>query len=425
MTGFGTPTGVSAQPVLPNTAPSSIGAFDPYAPTFRPSTAPVFGSPNWNLGNLFGLSNAPANPMPPSWPSTGFGQPITTPNSTFGAPYGNAVYPNQNPGVLFPGTGAAQPMNAPWTFQPNTNPYGNPYAYPPGTTNWNNWWSSTTTNLGVQTNQVIRLFQGPRLRHTWLPGTGNFDGKKQNAVESNDTDVSLVFAVPSFLGSGRPLYIIPSYSQHLWDGPVELASDLPGSAFSGFIDIGWESNPLQTLGAELGLRVGVFSAFDAINSESLRFPGKALARLRLTPTSTVRAGVYYLDRNKIKLLPAVGLLWAPNPDTRFDIFFPEPKLSHYLSTLGNTDVWWYLTGYYGGGAWTIKRADGTNDEFDLNDIRLMLGFEYGRSDQLRQGFRVAFVEGGYAFNRELIYRNNGDDDTSLENSFVVRAGFAY
>ena len=88
-------------------------------------------------------------------------------------------------------------------------------------------------------------------------------------------------------------------------------------------------------------------------------------------------------------------------------------------------MWWYLTGCYGGGNWTIKQPDGTSDQVDINDIRIMMGLEFGRSDQIRQGLRVGFSEGGYAFNRELSYRVLPIGDVDLENSFVLRAGFAY
>ena len=429
----------------------TLGGFDPNAPTFRPSTAPpVIQGTNpygtypqysgWNFGNLFGWGQpAPNYPIASPYGTTGlpttqqpFGQPAFG-QPAFGQPaYPSTVYPNNSPGVLFPGV-AQPPSNSIWNQQ---NPYlGNPYQTNPyqngqfglgqSSFNWNNWWNNTGNNFSYGTNQVIRLFQGPRFRHTWLPGTNGFSGKKSNSLESNDSDVSLVFAIPNFLNSTRPLYIIPSYSQHEWDGPTAAGSDLPGSAFSGFIDSGWETNPQQTLGTELAVRVGVFSAFDAINSDSIRIQAKALGRLRLTPTATLRAGVFYLDRNKIKILPAAGILWTPNQDTRFDLFFPEPKLAHYVATLGNSDVWWYLTGYYGGGAWTIKQTDGSHDEIDINDIRLMLGLEFGKSDQIRQGFRLGFIEAGYAFNRELLYRVRSASNLDLENSFVVRAGFAY
>ncbi|MEQ1828122.1 MAG: hypothetical protein ABL921_19340 [Pirellula sp.] len=408
--------------IAPSYNTPSATSFDPYSPGFRPTTAPP--AQNWGLGSLFNWGQPAYPTYPQNIPLNNSSPYLPAPYSGVN-PYPPSVYPNASPNVLFPSTSGAPPLNSTWNFQNQTAPYGLPQYNSTWNNNWNNWWNGAGNNFSAGTNQVARLFQGPRVRHTWLPGTDSFNDKRENSLETNDTDVSFVFAVPNFLGTTRPLYIIPSYSQHVWEGPKVAGSDLPGSAFSGFLDTGWESNPIQTLGYELGVRVGVFSAFDAINTNSIRIQGKALGRLRLTPTATLRAGVFYIDRNKIKLLPAGGILWMPNQDTRFDIFFPEPKLSHYLATLGNSDMWWYLTGYYGGGAWTIKQTDGASDEIDINDIRLMMGLEFGRSDQIRQGFRVGFVEGGYAFNRELLYRVRSASSLDLENSFVLRAGFAY
>jgi hypothetical protein len=244
-------------------------------------------------------------------------------------------------------------------------------------------------------------------------------------LEVNDTDTSLVFAIPNFLGSLQPLYIVPSFSIHSWAGPKDIAADLPGSAYSAFLDFGWQTDPLRTFGVDLGVRVGAFTDFNTFNSDSVRILGKGLGRVRLTPNTTLRAGVYYIDRNRYKLVPAGGILWTPNPDTRFDIFFPEPKLAHYLTTVGTQDVWWYITGYYGGGSWTITRADDTEDSVDMNEIRLMLGAEWGRNEAIRQGQRLVFAEIGYVFNRELLYDANPGDNTEIEDSFSVRVGIGY
>ncbi len=189
------------------------------------------------------------------------------------------------------------------------------------------------------TPAFVRFFQGPRFRHAFIYGDND-----QDSLQINDTDVSLAFAVPNFLFSTQPLYILPSFSLHQWDGPnAPAAADLPSKAYSAFLDTGWQSDPLRLLGAELGVRVGVFSDFDTFTSDSLRVMGRGLGRVRITPTATLKGGVVYLDRNRVKLLPAGGVLWQPNPGTRFDLFFPEPKLAHYLSTVGTYDTWWYVS----------------------------------------------------------------------------------
>ena len=415
-----------ANPVLPSgTMPgyptSGTTGYDPYFRPIQPSGVYPQSS-NWGFGNLFNWnSSAPVIPMgPANYPTDippNSAQPWN-PAQAQSSVYPPGVYPNQ-PNVMFPGT-TNQPYPGAWG---NSNPYG--WNGNPNGAGYNNWWNNTTSSVSYGTSEVMRVFQGVRLRHTWLSGTSGFNDKATTSVETNDTDVSLVFAIPNFLNSTRAFYIIPSYSQHLWDGPRNGTSDLPGNAFSGFIDTGWDTNPMQTLGFELGVRVGVFSAFDAVNSDSIYVQGKAVGRLRLTPTATARFGVMYLDRNKIKLLPVAGVLWSPNPDSRFDLVFPEPKIAHYVSTLGNTDVWWYTTAYYGGGVWTIKQTDDSNDEIDLNDIRVMLGLEFGKSEQMRQGFRLGFVEVGYAFNRELIYRIRTSSNLDLPDSIVIRGGFSY
>ncbi len=391
------------------------------------STPSPYGTPaysGWNLAEMFGFQ-----PAAPTFGANPYGSPVPVGSQPMGQPpYPSSVYPNSAPNVLFPATTGGPGQTSPYQMTPyQVNPYqANPYPVNPyGQPQPPTMMSSTVSTLTAGTNYVIRTFQGPRFRITWLPGGGGSDGSQPNSLQILDADVSLVFACPRFLHCDRPFYIIPSYSQHEWTGPTAPGSDLPGSAFSAFMDFGLDSDPQKTVGYELGVRVGVFSAFDAVNSESVRYPVKALGRLRLTPTSTFRAGVFYIDRNRIKLLPAVGLLWLPNQDTRFDLFFPEPKLSHYVSTLGKSDVWWYLSGYYGGGAWTIKHPDGSNDDIDINDIRVMLGLEFGKSEQIRQGFRLGFIEGGYAFNRELLYRVRSSGNLDLQDSFVLRAGFAY
>lgn len=433
------PTGTTLPPsaAIPTYPPTS--PYGAYPPTFRPSTAPTNGFEsaynswvNWINGTPTGYTNMT---QPPTMP-TGFGQPMTTPPGYPGAysatpamtPYGAAnpygayppsVYPNSFPPVIYPN---------------GTQP--NPYGYPPGTSPSSTWWYNTSSTIQTQAQETMRLCQGTRFRYTYLPGNSDFSNITTDEVASNDAEISVVFAFPKCFGCSQPFYLMPTYVQTLWSGPVTPdpyivdgqqypGPQLPPNAFAAYLDGSMESDPKQTFGGEFGLRIGVFSAFNAISNQSIRIQGKALARLRCTPNSTLRGGIYYLDRNQVKLLPAFGVLWVPNQDTRWDIFFPEPKLSHYLTTCGSADVWWYLTAYYGGGTWTIEQLDGSNDSIDINDIRVLAGFETGRNDLLRQGFRSFFFEVGYAFNRELVYRFNTPASEDLQDSWVFRAGFGY
>lgn len=318
-------------------------------------------------------------------------------------------FPNTTPSALYPGNfGGMGVAPSPWAGQ-----WGSGYNWNPQGTLWGGGFG--------QNPQYVRLCQGFRVRNTYLDSD-----RGTNALRINDLDLALGLVYPNFLFSTQPLFLLPTFSYHTWSGfNPENNADLPTEAYSAFLDAGWQSDPTAIFGAELGVRVGMFSAFDANSSDSLRILGRGIGRVRLTPQTALRLGVLYLDRNRVKLLPAAGILWQPSPFTRLDIFFPEPKLSSYLTTIGNLDSWWYVAGYYGGGSWTVRRDNGQRDSIDINDIRIVIGLEWGRNDLIREGRRCGFAELGVVFERELLYKHNPQDNLDLKNTFVVRVGYGY
>jgi hypothetical protein len=160
--------------------------------------------------------------------------------------------------------------------------------------------------------------------------------------------------------------------------------------------------------------------------------------LALTPTVALKGGVTYLDRLDLKLLPAAGILWRPNPKTNFDIYFPKPKLAQYLTTIGNTDVWWYINGEIGGGSWTVDRSAvflmnpllplgptkavsvGGDRRVDLNDYRIGGGLEWTCQTGVR-----GFVEAAYVFERQLVFAAGPVTKHDLTDSVMVRGGLTY
>lgn len=263
--------------------------------------------------------------------------------------------------------------------------------------------------------ETLKFVQDLRFRHTWLNG-----GDASNALGINDSEVAVTFAVPNFLFTRQPIFITPGFALHLWDGPSFMAADLPPNAYSAYLDFQYVTDPQQQLGAELGVRVGAYSDFQTFNTNSIRVSGLGLGTLKITPTTTLKLGIVYLNRNKIKLLPAGGVLWQPTPQVRLDLFFPQPKASFYLSNVNNSEVWGYVLAEYGGGAWTIERTDGVSDRIDINDIRIGAGLEWIGT----RGFH-GFLEGGFAFDREVIYTVTPSDSFDAKQTYYVRAGIAY
>ncbi len=55
-----------------------------------------------------------------------------------------------------------------------------------------------------------------------------------------------------------------------------------------------------------------------------------------------------------------------------------------------------------------------SDRIDINDIRLMLGIEWGQSALLQQGRRKGFIEVGWVTDREVVYVVTPSETTSTK-----------
>lgn len=321
---------------------------------------------------------APATQVPPAYaaPYSPYAPPAAAPYS----PYAPSPY-SPTPQPLYPDGLSAPPL------------------YPP---------------QGFSFGQPMRFLQELRIRDTWLSPNGS------NGLGVNDVEMSATFALP-FFRSNAPLLITPGFGMHFFSGPVTGPpdfADLPPRTYDAYLDAAWHPQITPWLSANLGVRGGAYTDFNTFNTHSIRIMGRGLGIVRLTPTVQIAAGIVYLDRVLIKMLPAGGIIWIPNPDARYEILFPNPKLARRWTTIGNTDLWYYGSGEYGGGSWTIQRI-GFTDQADYNDIRVAAGLE-------SYGYRGlhGFFEAGFVFNRQIIYRS-GTPNFNPSDTIMLRAGLSY
>lgn len=376
---FGVPVqtiqGSSVAP-LPTTTLGSPVAFDPYATggaaAVAPSLAPTTIQPVYPQGVPVYPQGVPVQPAPltsPAYPQY-------------------PQYPQTGPPSLYP-HGIAAPGHYP--SMGGAGPY-------------------------------VKLFNQPGIDYTWLAGSSGRE------LDINDIDVHVTAAIPGFLWSNYPLYVTPGFRMSLWQGPSGVfpaGYDMPARAYSGYLGFMWNPrlHDMPHLGADLYFEPGVHSDFRAFDTDSFRFRGMGLGVLQLTPSVAIKVGVAHLDRVKVKMLPAGGIVWTPNPQTEFNILFPNPKLRHYWTTVGNTDIWWFLAGEYGGGSWSIEHLTGANDRVDINDIRIGGGIEW-----IAPGGLTSYIEAAYVFRRELIFASPpapGVRGFGLKNTFMLRGGFHF
>lgn len=356
----------------------------------------------------------------------------------------SATFSNQSPPAtlqpgIAPAPGGFDPYADPATQPPSLNPYGGQTLPPAGAPVGQPYVPpSTSPYAGIgQGNLAGPQYAQPTYGQPLPDGTLvprqrflreiHLDGTQilrmgPRGLGITDIGLDTVFAWP-VLANPNPIYITPGFTYHSWNGPASgnFAGfpDLPPNAYDAYLDTSWHPQITSWFSADLDVRVGVYSDFHAINTDSIRILGRGLGIVTFSPQWQAAAGIWYLNRLTVQMLPAGGVIWTPNQDTRLALLFPNPKLSRRVFTFGNTDVWAYVAGEYGGGRWTIRRPDGTNDIVELNDLRALAGLEW---------FAFAGVRGnaeiGYVFDRHIIYRS-GPPVAHPGDAVLFRMGLTY
>lgn len=260
-----------------------------------------------------------------------------------------------------------------------------------------------------------RLLEEAKFDWTYL------SGGVSNGLRINNLDTSATLNVPLVDGVA-PLLLTPGVAVHFWDNPkagLNGVPDLPTHLYDLNLEIGWRPELARWLFADLAITPGVYSDFKDVDSRAFQMRGRALAIIALSEQLQFAVGGLYVNRNKTKFLPAGGVIWNPNEDTRLSLVFPEPKHSLRLATVGEVQLWGYLAGEFGGGRWSVERASGVNDSLDYSDVRISLGVE----TEVKQGLK-GHVELGYVFDRRVNY-TGGTPDYTPQDTVMLRAGVSY
>jgi len=360
-----------------------------------PTAIPTNTAPAAASGSTYGAVPGSPAEIPPGYGTE------TLPNYSSGATSGcvTGAVPGYGPGPV-PGPTA--------TFQGNIQPptTWDPYATP-GSSAPTLFPQDPTLPAfpGAASNTVTtmkRFLQEVRLDYVWIPGTAS------NEFGVHDADLSAEFAIPFLCNPQTPLLVTPGFAIHYWNGPVSADPTdpyangmLPARAYDAYLQGAWNPQFSRVLGGELAFRIGVYSDFSKITNESIRYQGHGYGVISLSPSFQLKVGAMYLDRNRIKFLPAGGIVWTPHDDVRFEILFPDPRLAVRLPGYSTTEWWLYARGEYGGGAWTVKPLPAwplNPIKVDYNDLRVAVGLEFKTVRELN-----GLLEVGVAFEREIFY----------------------
>lgn len=254
-----------------------------------------------------------------------------------------------------------------------------------------------------------------KLDTTFLPG--GHDG-----LGILDLELTSDFRFP-FADGWAPVVLTPYAAAHWWDGPASdrlpTGVDLPDNLYDFSLDVGWKPRLARWLFADVGVTPGLYSDLRDVNADAFQLRGRGLAIVAFSESLQAVAGALYVNRNKTKVLPAGGVIWQPDEDTKLTLVFPAPKIAYRFASEGEAAWWGYVAGEFGGGRWSVERANGQSDLLDYTDVRALAGVErvcpHGLSGHL---------ECGYVFGRRVNFAST-TPDYKPRDTVMVRAGLAF
>jgi hypothetical protein len=325
--------------------------------------------------------------------------------------------------------------------------------------------SPTPIQLGVDLNGEFRSVANCYSRFRYLPSHGarGFGitelefGNDSSATWWEDYCEEGATRLRADLGFGVHWWSGPQWdaTQHtvLPAGPgiyqYQADLSLPPRVYDLYLDLLWQEHWTDRFMTDVLASPGLFTDFHTTPPQSFRLRGHAVALYSVGPEAQLVGGVDFINRLNIKCLPVAGVLYRPSEDTRLQLVFPEPKISHRVGTRGDREYWLFAAGEYGGGVWTYKTTyswwayhilypppfdptiggggvleydggTGTGHErVEYSDIRLTAGIELVNRGEANP---TAVLEFGYVCHRRIILDRAGLEFTP-KDTFLVGLRF--
>lgn len=317
---------------------------------------------------------------------------------------------------------------------------GDPYSLPTstgGATTTGNWYDPSTwgTGIGVGKDYVPPTSSARKLPLLWFENSWVYAKKGPKGLSMDELSGRLAMPI-SLLGSlEHPIYFVPGtkvtwftgpdvgYRYPLYgDGGQQIGTyyppgNLPGSVYDFYTGFWWEPKMGDNLSFQLGVAPWLGTDIKVINKDSWRFPWQALATYRFSPEWAIKGGVYYTARDRYNWVPGGGLIWNPAGDdsVQIDLYYPDARLKYKFDSAGVNDLWLMIHGSYGGGRWTIKNSGAYKDQVDVSDLRILATLGMGEMASAPYGSLGI----GWAFNREVRYKDRSDLNYKLKDGFVL------
>jgi len=276
--------------------------------------------------------------------------------------------------------------------------------------------------VSLRREKVDEPFSAEKLKRLMKP-IFSFEAElygRTDDVELASYDGKIKFPTYPIFGPPPPFFSV-GFGYTNINSPASF--DLPSDLYESSIGVSWmrKRNERWMFRSMLG----VANATDGDNnsSDSWQFRGGIFAIYTPCPEWTWTFGAIALGRNDIPVVPAIGLIYQPRPEVRYDLIFPRPRASFLLTDNGRRQNWGYVGGALNGGTWGYQRDSGLNDQLTYRSWQLVLGWESTPMQQPGMPFalgRKFGAEFGYAFGRQFEFESERAD-LELGDTIILRA----
>lgn len=239
--------------------------------------------------------------------------------------------------------------------------------------------ADTTTSAAPASPR--RIFSDNVDGFTWLIPRDGF------GVGEYDARTAVV--IPLFLG-GPPPKLAVGFGATTFETPDGF--DVPDTLYNVQVELRWLRPINDSMALDLAAGPSWFTDFNTSAGRGLRVTGRAL--LFMTNSETVKSavGVVYLGRKGLVAVPAVGLIYSPSEEERYELMIPRPRAVWRLAKGEASEHWVYVGAeLFGGNSWAIDLPDGSEDVFIYRDYRLLAGYEFKQADGLSLRGEAGFV----------------------------------
>jgi hypothetical protein len=225
---------------------------------------------------------------------------------------------------------------------------------------------------------------------------------------------SMAFGVPKIKG----LLIRPAGAIYWLNGPVQ--TDLPDRVYDAEVHGTWMHRFNEKFRAHINVTGGLYSDFAQTSTNgAFRLSGSGMGALEVHPDVQLVLGATYLNLGSIRMWPIGGIVWSPNGRFRFELIYPEGRITVKTSENETFVERRYLAMGFWGRTWEVERTSGLREKVTYSDWRISTGYER----RYMWGI-TTFFEFGLAFNRDLEYRS-GIGTYQPQNAIFARGGLFY